>query len=68
MRHCAECGRDVSEESAAAAPQGAKLVCDSHVVADGLLARRRSSTLRMLAQKHGYVALVPAAPTVEAER
>lgn len=65
---CAECGRRLDPERATKAPPAAKLVCDAHVEAAGLLARRKISAMRLLAQKHGFVAVVPAAPTEEAER
>ena len=66
-RPCAECERPIPEE-ALFTPAGAPVVCDSHVEAAQLLGRRRSSTLRMLAQKHGsQLAVVAVGPLDRAE-
>lgn len=61
-RPCAECERPIPE-TALFTPAGTPVVCDSHVEAETLMGRRRSSTLRMLAQKHGrQLAVVAVGP------
>jgi hypothetical protein len=61
FRACAECGRGIPAEIVFTPPRAA-VVCDSHVHASGLMGRRRSSALRMLAQKHGPIAVVAVRP------